>query len=170
MLKATADAEAGDGSTLVNAEDTVPPKVEFKNRNVTDKWWGVLYILSYISFITCGFVVASQAKERYIYTDGVRTGISEHYQSDVETCCLESGNQGSACYYLNSNEDRRLQSGTSKFDGDEGIFEVFIEAPEIIVGLCGLTIGKSFNCIFLLFSYAPRFSCFLKDNFYSFSP
>lgn len=48
------------------------------------------------------------------------------------------------CYVLNPDDDdnnRRLQAGTSKFDGDEGIFDAFLEAPEIIVGLTAFVLG-----------------------------
>ena len=45
-------------------------------------------------------------------------------------------------YNLNTNNDasnRRLQAGTSKFDGDEGMFDAFLEALEIIVGIFCVT-------------------------------
>ena len=45
-------------------------------------------------------------------------------------------------YHLNTDNDasnRRLQAGTSKFDGDEGMFDTFLEALEIIFGLLYVT-------------------------------
>lgn len=152
-MGATEDVEAGNGNRAsVAPEDTVPPKVEFENRTATDKWWAVAYVLSYIAFLSTGSFIASQAHDHDLYTfneDGYRSGIGEHFLEDVQTCCGDQ-TSGGLCSYLNADsENRRLQERNSKFDGDEGIFDAFIEAPEIIIGLTALAFGKDFDAYFL---------------------
>jgi hypothetical protein len=149
MLSAAPDTEASGGNIIVAPEDTVPPKVEFRDRTVTDKYWGALYALFYVVYLSLGFVLVSQSKNPYTYSEnGVRTGIADHYLEDVQKCCDDGLASGICFFYYD--DGRRLQSGNSKFSGDEGIFDAFIEAPEIIFGLTALTLGK-FDCGTFLF-------------------
>lgn len=151
MFQANADAEAGE--TTVTSDQTVLPKVEFRDRSFTDKWWALAYVLSYIAFLSCGFVLTSKAQNRYVYGDsGERLKLSDYYLADAQACCAD-GDTGSFCSYVNDG-GRRLKSGNSTFDGDEGIFDAFIEAPEIIVGLAALTLAIAFTWIVALRFFA----------------
>ena len=150
MQSAVPDTEASGGHIVVAPEDTVPPKVEFRERAVTDKYWGALYALFYVVYLSLGFFLVSQSKHPYTYSaSGFRNGIADYYLEDVQQCC-DDGDSGGICFYDNS-DGRRLQYyGNSTFSGDEGIFDAFIEAPEIIFGLTVLTLGK-FDCGSFLF-------------------
>lgn len=151
MFQAKADAEAGE--TTVTSDQTVLPKVEFRDRSFTDKWWALVYVLSYIAFLSCGFVLTSKAQDRYVYGDsGERLKISDYHLADAQACCAD-GDTGSLCAYVNDG-GRRLKSGNSTFDGDEGIFDAFIEAPEIILGLAALTLAIAFTWIVALRFFA----------------
>ena len=43
----------------------VPPKVNFREWHFTDRPFAVAYALSYIGFLSCGFYIVSQARDRY---------------------------------------------------------------------------------------------------------
>jgi len=121
---------------IVASSDTVPPEVKFEGRTVTDIWFGVFYVLSYITYLTLGFYIVGNAHPRY-EGEGDDRSISSYFLEDAQKCCASDIASGQMCYVLDPDDDdnRRLQAGTSKFDGDEGIFDAFLEAPEIIVGL-----------------------------------
>ena len=118
----------------------IPPKVQHKDRSFTDCTFALLYFFSFLSFLACGFVLVSNSHSRFeVNEDGQRT-IHEYYLEEVNQCCTEEENQsaGGICYHLNG-RSRRLQAGQSQFEEDEGIFDAFIRAPEIIVGLLAIT-------------------------------
>lgn len=145
MIKATADAGTSDGRTLVSTADTVAPKVQYQNRSVTDVWFAVIYVLSYIAFLACGFFVVAKSRSKYEFDENGDKQIAAHFMEDYQTCCSAtsgSNNDWDICSTFGFNGgNRRLSAGGSKFVGDEGIFDAFIDAPEIIVGLIGLTMG-----------------------------
>lgn len=150
------DVNTAPGNAVAR-EDTVPPKVEFRNRTVTDKWWGVIYILSYVAFLSTGFLLVSKSHMRYEREANGGIQISEYFLGDANECCSSSDNVNNdwgVCGIVNPNKDggRRLQSGNSTLTGDEGIFDVFLLKPEIIVGLTSLALGKHKHCIFRLFN------------------
>jgi len=117
----------------------------------------VIYLLSYIGFIVTGSYIWFQAHPRFKFdSDGVRT-INTYYEEDATECCDEA-REGSICYVLDAstyydseNELRRLQEKTnSKFNGDEGIFDAFLEAPEIIIGLLSITFLSAVTWVLLI--------------------
>lgn len=124
-------------------ENCVPPKVLYNERSLTDKWWGVAYVLSYIAFLSTGFFLVSNAHVRYETDEFGQTQISSHFKEDVMQCCSGQINKGGLCAYIDSGGGRRLTAGNSTFVGDEGIFDAFLAAPQIIVGLFALILGKS---------------------------
>jgi len=132
--------------------NTVARTVEFRERKYTDVSWAVLYGLSYIAFIVTGCIIWSNAHPRFtIDSNGLRT-LHSYYEEDAKECCRE-GASGNICYHLNTDNDasnRRLQAGSSKFDGDEGMFDAFLEAPEIIVGLLSVTFVSAITWVLLL--------------------
>lgn len=146
--------------TLVPVESTVPPKVLWRKeeRAFTDKVWGVTYILTFVAFLSCGFVLVANSKPKYERDSEGNRMVSSHFQSDVQTCCegLTEQDRNSGIFDLcneieaSNNGGRRLQAGDSKFDGDEGIFDAFMEAPEIIVGLLALAAFLSVVWVVLL--------------------
>ena len=145
MIKATADAETVEGRTLVSTVDTVAPKVEYQNRSYTDVWFAVIYVLSYIAFLACGFTVVAKSRSKYEVDENGDKEIAADFMEAYQTCCsaTSGSNSGDLCSTFGYNDgNRRLSAGGSKFIGDEGIFDAFIDAPEIIVGLIGLTMGE----------------------------
>lgn len=142
MIKATAAVE---GRTLVSTVDTVAPKVEYQNRSYTDVWFAVIYVLSYIAFLACGFTVVAKSRSKYEVDENGDKEIAADFMEAYQTCCsaTSGSNSGDLCSTFGYNDgNRRLSAGGSKFIGDEGIFDAFIDAPEIIVGLIGLTMGE----------------------------
>lgn len=132
------------------------PRVEYEKRSVTDKWWALLYLLSYLAFVACGCALASRAKNKYVTNESGMRLISDHYVEDARKCCDETGGSGSVCYHLegydNNAQNRRrfLEATSRKLDGDEGIFDAFLEAPEIPVTLFLLSLAVSVLWIVLL--------------------
>jgi len=115
--------------------------VEHSNRSITDKWFGILYALSYVGFLSTGFFLVSKAKAPYSRNENGDRIISEHFTGAVQTCCDNfSGDSVNyhSCRYLEENQGNRRRltsSNTTTLDGDEGIFDAFLEAPEIIIGI-----------------------------------
>ncbi len=122
-------------------EDTVPPKVHYSQRQFTDKIWGAANVLFYLAYLITGFIIVSRSHARHVTQDDGTRVLNEYYQADAQTCCANNGGVGFVCDLLDSDRRRRLTSGGSKFDGDEGIFDAFSEAPEIIIGLLAIVIG-----------------------------
>lgn len=129
-------------SRIVNSEDTVPPEVKFEGRRFTDIWFGIFYVLSYIVYLVLGFIIVGNAHAPYERDENDERLVTAYFYEDAQECCATANAYGSVCLVLNGDEnDRRLETGGSKFDGDEGIFDAFLEAPEIIVGLTGFVLG-----------------------------
>lgn len=145
---------------IVSKEDTVPPRVEFLNRSATDKIFSILYALSYIGFLACGFFLVSKAKPAFVRDADGRRVVSDIYREDLETCCTKL--QGvsvyysyGSCHYLDDDYyNRRLQTTNTTLDGDEGMFDVFLEAPEIIIGILLTAFGAAIIWILLLRFFA----------------
>mmetsp|Transcript_25641 Transcript_25641/g.47786 ORF Transcript_25641/g.47786 Transcript_25641/m.47786 type:complete len:653 (-) Transcript_25641:176-2134(-) len=144
---------------LVPTESTVPPRVLWRkeNRSYTDKIWGIVYALSFVAFLSCGFFLVANSKPRYEHDSQGNRVISSHFRSDVESCCEGATSRDSfgfdLCSKLEQEEAsgaRRLQAGDSKYDGDEGIFDAFMEAPEIIVGLLAFAAFTALVWVLLL--------------------
>jgi hypothetical protein len=136
---------------------TVPCKVEFRNRQVTDIVWGVINLLFYLGFLISGIIVASRSVPRHRTLDDFTRGLSEYYMEDAATCCLNNNNQGYVCMLYADTVNgggRRLSAGSSKFDGDEGIFDAFIEAPGIIIGILSVVLAVSVLWVVLLRFFA----------------
>jgi len=158
-VEAVVDSGNGaPGRVLVPAQDTVPPKVLWnkEHRKFTDKIWGIVYVLSFIAFLSTGFVLVANAKTRFERdSDGLRI-ISSNFRADVESCCQEVAAQGDSldydlCDHLpGASGGRRLGVGGSKYDGDEGIFDAFQEAPGIVVGLLALALVAALVWIILI--------------------
>jgi len=156
MISHTSAIISEDNQPSAAFDETVAPIVKFRYRKYTDVVWGVIYLLSYIAFIATGSYICSQSHPRFnVDSDGVRT-ISEYYEEDAMKCC-EKGGRGNICFILNANSyydsenERRLQEETnSRFNGDEGIFDAFLEAPEIIIGLLSITFVSAVTWVLLI--------------------
>lgn len=156
-------------AVVVRQEDTVPPKINYQERKVTDRPFAIIYALSYVGFLACGFTIVSKAQPRYeLNADGDRV-LASYLVEDAQKCCGDDGSgMGTVCYYLDQlNGDtteggRRLQAGNSKFDGDEGMFDAFIEAPEIIVGTLAATFGIATLWVLLLRFFAKPVVIFVE--------
>jgi hypothetical protein len=91
--------------------------------------------------------------------DNGARGLSEHYLAQAETCCAgKSDTDGYVCWIysetMNNTSSRRLAAGSSTFDGDEGIFDAFIEAPHIIIGLLSIVLAVAIIWVVLLRFFA----------------
>ena len=146
-------------------EDTVPCKVNYQRRQHTDIIFGAINFLAYVAFLATGLVVVGRSHGRHVtLADGSR-GLSEYYHADVQTCCVNNGNIGYVCDLYDvtvNNGGRRLSAGASQFDGDEGIFDAFIEAPEIIVGLLSVVLGVAILWTILLRFFAKPIVIFVE--------
>lgn len=137
MFHATAGAAPSkDERNLVAMEDTVPPKVQYQNRSFTDIWGGVLYGLVYIAYLICGFIIVSKSHDRFEFDQNGDKQIAAYFLTDAQECCADISSTSGICAFFTN--ERRLTAGPSTFSGDEGIFDVFLEAPEIIIGLVSL--------------------------------
>jgi len=142
--------------------DSIPPKVEFRDRKYTDKPAAIVYIMSYLAFLITGFIIVGNAKARYVWND-VTLELSDHYRNKLNQCCNEKSlnsvnsnvrsNSYDLCEEYNQG-GRRLAAGRSKFHGDESMFDAFLLAPEIIVGLLGTVIFLAIAWIVLLRFFA----------------
>uniref|UniRef100_A0A7S4HIL7 Choline transporter-like protein n=1 Tax=Odontella aurita TaxID=265563 RepID=A0A7S4HIL7_9STRA len=131
----------------VPREDTIPPEVRWhpQDRKRTDKCWANTFFFAYATFLgTCIFIFSKAQPKYQRANDGSgRRVISNHFHNDVSTCCNEVAEGGhfmaqtwGLCSKLDDSPigGRRLAIGGPKFDGDEGMFDAFLEAPLIIVG------------------------------------
>lgn len=149
----------------VAEDDTVPSKVLWQpqERSYTDVPWGVLYVLAYLAFMGCGITLAVNANPRYeINPETNLRMIASVFQSDVTKCCASIGDSTADQYDLCSEQAVTLnggdesarrylaETGDSRFNGDEGIFDAFLEAPEIIVGILSVTVVVALLWIVLL--------------------
>ena len=134
---------------IVSEDQTVPSRVFFENRSYSDVVFGIVYICSYVSFLVGGLSIYSNAYPRYIRNDAGDKIISDHFREDVKDCCANGS--GFICGQLDeTSRGRYLKQGGSKLDGDEGIFDAFLEIPEVIFGLLSLTALISVIWIVLL--------------------
>eukprot|EP00550_Attheya_septentrionalis_P001817 CAMPEP_0198282040 /NCGR_PEP_ID=MMETSP1449-20131203/1904_1 /TAXON_ID=420275 /ORGANISM="Attheya septentrionalis, Strain CCMP2084" /LENGTH=653 /DNA_ID=CAMNT_0043978111 /DNA_START=139 /DNA_END=2100 /DNA_ORIENTATION=- len=166
--------------TLVAASETVPAKVSWEpeNRTFHDKWWGVLYVLAVITYLSTGFFLVAKAESRYQrdpVTD-VRF-VSNQFYNDVNTCCINKRYPGEfeydLCVELDSDtaNQRRLEgsNSTSRYEQGDGIFDAFIEAPEIvsILSITALVLALSWVVLLRFFATPIVFATeFLKVSFF----
>lgn len=150
---------------IVSPNDTVPCKVQYQQRKFTDVIPGIINMLMYVAFLVTGLIVVSRSSHRHVtLSDGTR-GLSDYYMDDAATCCAANANQGYVCtVYLDTIADggRRLSAGSSKFDGDEGIFDAFTEAPMIIVGLLSIVQAVAIIWAILLRYFAKPIVIFVE--------
>lgn len=160
-----------------STEDTVPCRVQYQRRKPTDRIWAIINILTYVAFLSTGFIVVGTSKPRHqILSDSTR-GLSEYYMEDAQSCCDTTGYAGYVCviyentlYNGNTGDDtgsgggrRHLTTaGSSKFDGDEGIFDAFVEAPGIVVGLLSIVLVISAVWVLLLRFYTKPTVIFVE--------
>lgn len=140
---------------------TVPPAVNFKDRKYTDPVFAIIYAISYIAYLSAGFTVVAKARPRYEWSDNTLV-LTDDHKSDLIECCARKISSSAApsssfdlCKEFNLDNGRRiLTAGNSKFHGDEGIFDAFVQAPEIIVGILSLVVFLAFTWILLLRFFA----------------
>eukprot|EP00557_Chaetoceros_sp_GSL56_P003092 CAMPEP_0176493614 /NCGR_PEP_ID=MMETSP0200_2-20121128/9640_1 /TAXON_ID=947934 /ORGANISM="Chaetoceros sp., Strain GSL56" /LENGTH=603 /DNA_ID=CAMNT_0017891283 /DNA_START=1428 /DNA_END=3239 /DNA_ORIENTATION=+ len=131
-----------DEAVLV-VENTVSPKVLYNDRSPTDKLWGIIYVLSYITFLATGFFLVAKSRVRFETDEFGQKKISSFFLEDVQQCCSKSVTKFGLCTYIDDNAggNRRLAAGNSTFVGDEGIFDAFLDAPHIIIGVFALILA-----------------------------
>jgi hypothetical protein len=107
----TATTEGGGTRGLVVApEDTVPAQVKWEpeQRRWHDKFWSILYALSFVAYLACGFTLVGKAHARWeshqvlskvdevngiaiLEEVTVRT-VSQYYYDDAMQCCEGQAN------------------------------------------------------------------------------
>jgi len=159
-----------DNNASVPESNTVPRQVLWRreHRKYTDKWWGVIYFLSYVAFLGCGIAITTYSNDRYDVVmeanETRRYYVSGHFEAEVKQCCksLDEKEEDdddwtyNLCDQLrpegNDVRQRRYLAETegSSFRKDEGMFDAFLDAPEIVVGILCLTIVVCLAWILLL--------------------
>lgn len=167
---ASATSSAGERNERRNEHETttVPPEVQWRSedRTLTDPNWARACHAVHLAFLACSIAILSCARPRFERTgdDGDKV-VSHHYRDDVGRCCDDVRSSGDdvgdwgLCRTFDGPDDdggRRLRAGESRFDGDEGIFDAFGEAPEIVVGLVFFATSLSFVWFASLRVYAKR--------------
>lgn len=142
--------------------DTIDPKVNWnkQDRDITDRWWGILFIASYLAFLGTGFYVVANAHPKWKWRGDGNREISDYFQDEVEQCCNNNGSYNLAkygiCEYLPSvYEQRKLSvylddASDFKLVAGEGIFDAFLEAPEIPVTLTLIVIAIAVGWMLML--------------------
>ena len=153
-----------DDITHASSSTTIiPPEVSDEKRTVTNKNWAISFLSCYfIFFISCGLIFIHAHPKYKIMEDGKKV-ISDHFRPKVERCCndIYTAKKTPASWGLCSKLDtedggRRLKSGRSTFDGDEGIFDAFLEQPGILVGILGFVMIVAMCWVALLQAYAKQ--------------
>lgn len=160
---------------------TVPPCIVSENirpKTNSDKAYGDILIISYVIFIASSIWVFANAHPKYKISDDSGDGdvktISDFYYTKVEQCCAtvplnnrvdweeNASIQDGLCSMINdagekNGQERHLESSTDpkhKFLGDEGIFDAFLERPDIIFYITVVIITFAISWIHLLQKYA----------------
>jgi len=159
----TTPIEAAIAAPVITV-DTIDPKVNFnkRDRTVTDKLFGVLFVASYLAFLVTGFYIVGNAhpKWKWAHEDAGRE-ISDYFEDDVEQCCNGHGRGNLAtygiCEYLPDNDNRKLdiyysddKSDQFKLAQGEGLFDAFLEVPEVPVTLALIVFVIAFGWMALL--------------------
>lgn len=162
----TATIEAAIAAPVITV-DTIDPKVNFnvQDRTVTDKWFGVLFVASYLAFLATGFFIVGNAhpKWKWAHEEASRE-ISDYFEDEVEQCCNGHGRGNlktfGICEYLPSaydNGNRKLDIYYSddkpdqfKLAQGEGLFDAFLEVPEVPVTMTLIVLVIAFGWMALL--------------------
>jgi hypothetical protein len=137
---------------------TIPPRFAPEDDCVNDdNTCGLVLKFLYIISISATIWIFANAHPKYkINNYGVKE-VSDHYLPKVEQCCSElelSGEfQGSGlCALLEGYEgsERRLNKRKPSFVGDEGIFDAFLDRPDIIFYLSVVIISFTFVWVYSL--------------------
>lgn len=155
------DSNIATNVTNQFVEQSIPSQVKYRDRSYTDKPAAIIYIMSYLAFLITGFIIVGNAKARYVWNDNGSLDLSDYYRNKLNQCCREKtvnkSNSNSLTYDLCEEFNqggRRLAAGSSKFHGDESMFDAFLQAPEIIVGLLGIVLFLALGWIILLRFFA----------------
>ena len=162
------------GKPTVKRQDTIRPEIVWRpeDRQATNKAWSqrqqsfswgcaFLFWVSYFFFLGSSIFILSKARPKYSLDVYGQKAVSEYYEGDVQMCCdeIEAAGEDIAewglCHKLDvSKTGRRLAAGSSKFEGDEGIFDAFLQAPRIIFGLIMCVAMVAATWIMLLRNFA----------------
>ena len=139
------------------SQPIIRPEVKWQPRHrpkPTNSGWGIAFKVLYVAFITSAIAFVTQARPKYERSsDSGLKIISHHFRDEVKHCCaaiqedsnLELGSWG-LCgrpeIIVDSTvaERRNLSDGaetgrSNKYDGDEGMFDVLLESPQILGGI-----------------------------------
>lgn len=159
-------------SSMSDDSNTIHRQVLWQrdNRRYHDIWWGVLYVISYIAFLGCGIAITAYSHDRYEIEEGsngtIQYYVSNYFETEVVECCesLDKNDENEDIFWTNYNLCDSLKPeaggggrrrylaaiGESNFRGDEGVFDAFLDSPEIIIGVLSLTVVVGIVWILLL--------------------
>lgn len=127
------------GRTLVAESETVPPEVkwEAEHRSYHDKFWGILYLCAFLTFVISGSVLLTKAQPRYEWVsadvdtdsgitihDGMTVRVvSSHFRDDVAQCCaskVDTANDDPWDLCSELTADTAIRRRLQVSDGDDG--------------------------------------------------
>ena len=145
-------------SSTLASQTIIRPEVNWQPHHrpkSTNKGWGIAFKVLYVAFILSSILFITQAQPRYERSaeNGGRKIVSHHFLSEVQSCCseiiadadVELGSWGlcdrpeidsAVAERRDLTADNETEtSRSSKFDGDEGMFDVLLETPQILGGM-----------------------------------
>eukprot|EP00586_Coscinodiscus_wailesii_P009911 CAMPEP_0172510570 /NCGR_PEP_ID=MMETSP1066-20121228/229571_1 /TAXON_ID=671091 /ORGANISM="Coscinodiscus wailesii, Strain CCMP2513" /LENGTH=789 /DNA_ID=CAMNT_0013289591 /DNA_START=63 /DNA_END=2432 /DNA_ORIENTATION=+ len=175
-------ASAPSNANLAAVDDgsVVKPRVMWRwsDRRWTDKTGGVIFGVAYLAFIVSGLYMVANARplfrmEKISEGGNITKVMSTYYRDEVKKCCESQPEEDYQIYDLcyesdllgattargnnrNLRDDVAASSGRqiSGNDGKPGLFDAFIAAPEVIIGLSALAVGTAVLWTLLLQAFA----------------
>lgn len=151
---------------------TVPPYVVAEHHRIknSDYSYGNVLILFYFLFLTSSIWVFVNAHPKYKVTEGGVKTISDYYYPEVEQCCasidstldrddenLAERQQDGLCSMIHDSQNQRYLEEADRLKpkllGDEGIFDAFLERPDIILFISMVIITFTVTWVYLLQRY-----------------
>jgi len=132
---------------------TIQPEVKWQPESrpkPTNTGWGIAFKILYVAFVASSVLFIAQSRPRYERSveDGGRKVLHPHYLGEVKSCCAsikEDPNVELAPWGLCERpevtgtssvaERRTLSTTTKEYEGDEGMFDVLLENPQILGGI-----------------------------------
>ena len=142
----------GNAHIPLSASSTIRPEVKWHPETrpkATNTGWGIAFKILYVAFVASSVLILAQSRPRYKRSveDGGRKVLHPHYFNEVKTCCasiLEDPDVELAPWGLcgrfevtstSGVAERRILSTTKQYEGDEGMFDVLLENPQILGGI-----------------------------------
>ena len=154
-------------SSIIRPEVKWHPKTRPKPTNTG---WGIAFKILYAVFVASSIFFIAQSRPRYERSveDGGRKVLHPHYLGEIKNCCAsikEDPNVELAPWGLcgrpevtgtSGVAERRNLSTTKKYEGDEGMFDVLLENPQILGGIFPATALLAIAWVLLLRQFSVK--------------